>query len=236
MTDSMKTKILVIDDDEKLNRLLVKYLGANDYDVTTATAPSAGLAVLRRLDPGLVVLDVMLPEMNGFEVCKRIRAESRVPILMLTARGDVMDRVVGLELGADDYLAKPFEPRELLARIQSVLRRTTEVSQGRVLESGPLRIDLVIREVTLDGVPVRLTTTEYDSLVFLASNPGKVFNRDQLLDHFRGVGLDAYYRTFDVTLSRLRNKLNDNPKSPRFLKTIWGTGYMFIGKVEHKSV
>jgi DNA-binding response OmpR family regulator len=176
----------------------------------------------------------MLPGMNGFEVCKAIRRDSAVPIIMLTAKGELMDRVVGLELGADDYLAKPFEPRELVARIQSILRRTRSAPQKEVKQFGSLQIDFQKHTVTVDGNPVDLTTNEFAALCLLAKNPGKVLNRDQILDELRGIECDAFNRSVDITISRLRTKLNDDPKSPRFIKTVWGTGYIFIAD-EHKD-
>jgi two-component system phosphate regulon response regulator OmpR len=226
-------RILIIDDDEKLTRLLSTFFRTNAFELEAATTPSAGLQALRASKPDVVILDVMLPEMNGFEVCKRIRAESQVPIIMLTAKGDVTDRVVGLELGADDYLAKPFDPRELLARIRSVLRRGREPAPApAVWRSGPLSVDTGRREASLHGKPLALTTSEYDLLTFFLAHPGAVFDRDQLLDALKGVGVEAYSRSADVTLSRLRAKLGDDPKTPTFFKTVWGSGYMFIAAVE----
>jgi DNA-binding response OmpR family regulator len=170
----------------------------------------------------------MLPEMDGFEVCKTVRLTSNVPIIMLTARGEVTDKVVGLELGADDYLAKPFEPRELVARIQSVLRRTRPLSVTPNLSFNRLIIDLDKRTVLLDESPVDLTTNEFAALALLAENAGKVLNRDQILQELRGIDCDAFNRSVDITMSRLRQKLKDDPRSPEFIKTIWGTGYVFV--------
>jgi len=225
----MNSRILIIDDDEKLNRLLTDYLGKMGFEVLTATLPSQGLEKLEREVPDLVILDVMLPEMDGFEVCRTIRQSSTVPVIMLTARGEVMDRVVGLELGADDYLPKPFEPRELVARIQSVLRRVQAKSNSGVKKIGSLSIDFHKLEVTVDDKPAVLTSSEFECLALLVKNSGKVLNRDQIIEQLRGIEWDAFNRSVDITMSRLRQKLGDDPKNPRFIKTIWGTGYLFIG-------
>jgi DNA-binding response OmpR family regulator len=226
----MPAHLLVIDDDRKLNRLLRDYLGDFGFKVATAATPAEGMQKLRRQPPDLVILDVMLPGQTGFEVCKEIRQHSAVPIIMLTARGEAMDRIVGLELGADDYMAKPFEPRELVARIQAVLRRM----DGRVVTGelvfANLRIDLERRLVWLDDSPVDLTTNEFTILVSMARRPGKVMDRDRLLQELKGMDSEAFNRTVDITMSRLRQKLADDPKFPRFIKTVWGAGYVFIGK------
>jgi DNA-binding response OmpR family regulator len=225
----MNPTILIIDDDAKLNQLLKDFLKDFGFDVVTATHPAKGLKALKQASPDLVILDIMLPEMDGFEVCRAIRQTSNVPIIMLTARGEVTDKVVGLELGADDYLAKPFEPRELVARIQSVLRRTKQPGDNQTLTFERLIIDLDKHIALLDGDPVDLTTNEFAALALLARNAGKVLNRDQILQELRGMDCDAFNRSVDIAVSRLRQKLNDDPKSPEFIKTVWGTGYVFIG-------
>lgn len=225
----MKPTILIIDDDEKLNQLLKDFFKDFGFITITATHPEDGLKKLKKKSPDIVILDIMLPEMNGFEVCKTIRMTSTVPIIMLTAKGDLMDRVVGLELGADDYLAKPFEPRELVARIQSVLRRTHNIEQKQISTFGSMVIDFQKHTVHMDGRPVDLTTNEFAALCLLVKNPGKVLNRDQILDELRGIECEAFNRSVDITMSRLRHKLNDDPKNPDFIKTVWGTGYKFIG-------
>jgi len=224
----MESTILIIDDDEKLNRLLTDFLGEFGFKTLTATHPDEGLKKLNQKSPDLVILDVMLPGMDGFEVCKTIRQYSLVPIIMLTARGELMDRVVGLELGADDYLAKPFEPRELVARIHSILRRAKKIDRTRPQSFDRLEIDFTRHIVKLDGNSVDLTTNEFAALALLSGNPGKVFNRDEILQELRGIDCDAFNRSVDITMSRLRQKLNDDPKSPAFIKTVWGTGYVFI--------
>jgi len=226
----MESTILIIDDDEKLNRLLTDFLSEFGFKTLTANHPEDGLKKLNQKSPDLVILDVMLPGMDGFEVCKTIRQHSLVPIIMLTARGELMDKVVGLELGADDYLPKPFEPRELVARIHSVLRRTKEIDKTRSQCFDRLEIDFSRHIVKLDGDIVDLTTNEFAALVLLAGNPGKVFNRDEILQELRGIDCDAFNRSVDITMSRLRQKLNDDPKNPTFIKTVWGTGYVFIGE------
>jgi len=223
----MNSRLLIIDDDEKLNLLLTDY--QMGFEVISAVLPEEGLQLLEQENPDLVILDVMLPEMDGFEVCRTIRQSSTVPVIMLTARGEVMDRVVGLEIGADDYLPKPFEPRELVARIQSVLRRVQPKNLSAVQKFGGLIIDFQKREVTLDEKIVYLTSNEFECLALLVKNVGKVLDRDQIMEDLRGIEWDAFNRSVDITMSRLRNKLADDPKNPRFVKTIWGTGYLFIG-------
>ncbi len=225
----MNTTLLIIDDDNKLNRLLTRYLEGFGFSLLAATHPEKGMELLKQKAPDLVILDVMLPDTNGFEVCKRIRSSSTVPIIMLTARGDLMDRVVGLELGADDYLPKPFEPRELVARIQSVLRRTRQAPDNRLLERGRLTIDLGRRQAMIDGAQIALTTNEFNALSLLASHPGRVLDRDEILQELRGMDSEAFNRTVDITISRLRQKLGDDPRAPRFIKTVWGAGYVFVG-------
>jgi len=225
----MKPLVLIIDDDPKLNRLLTDYLADFGFQVHSAVTPGEGLKKLRREKPALVILDVMLPEMNGFDLCREIRRDSAVPIVMLTARGEPMDRIIGLEIGADDYLPKPFEPRELVARIQAVLRRAAGPSPGGSQTFGRLRLDTSQHKVWLDGTPLELTTQEFAALALLARHPGQVLDRDRILHELRGMDSDAFNRSVDITMSRLRQKLGDDPKAPAFIKTIWGAGYMFIG-------
>ncbi len=228
----MKHTILIIDDDEKLNELLHDYLTKYGFDVVSATHPFDGLELVASKNPDLIILDIMLPEMDGFEVCKQIRQNSSIPIVMLTARGEVTDKVVGLELGADDYLPKPFEPRELVARIQSVLRRSSNNSKQSqsVLKFGALVVNLENHEVTIGNEIVDLTSTEYELLSLFVKNPGKVLSRDQIMEWVSGIEWESFNRSVDVLVSRLRNKLKDDPKHPIYLKTIWGTGYLFLAK------
>jgi len=225
-------KILLIDDDEKLGGLLGNYFDRFDLELISATLPSVGLGKLASEDPDLVILDVMLPEQDGFEVCRTIRKTSAVPIIMLTARGEVTDRIVGLEIGADDYLPKPFEPRELVARIQNVLRRSgpQAAGEGGELNYRDLAINTERRTVELDGHPLELTTMEYQLLVLFAENPGRTFSRDEILNELRGIDAQIFSRSVDILVSRLRQKLNDTAKQPRYIKTVWGTGYTFVGE------
>jgi DNA-binding response OmpR family regulator len=228
----VKKHILIIDDDKKLNKLLKEYLQKYDFQVATAVDPQSGMKAIRTTNPDLIILDIMLPEKDGFEVCKEIRQEYIVPIIMLTARGDVTDRIVGLEMGADDYLAKPFEPRELLARIQSVLRRSSRTEKKDIFRYRGLSVDLKRHTVMVDDKLLEITTTEFKILSLLIKQPGKVFSRDALMDSLRGIEWDVYDRSVDVLISRLRQKLDDHPKHPRFIRTIHGTGYTFIGAEE----
>lgn len=225
-------KILLIDDDEKLGGLLGTYFDRFDLELIAATLPSVGLEKLTEEEPDLVILDVMLPEQDGFEVCRTIRKTSSVPIIMLTARGEVTDRIVGLEIGADDYLPKPFEPRELVARIQNVLRRSgpAEEDVAAELHYKDLAINTDRRTVELEGHPLELTTMEYQLLVLFASNPGRTYSRDEILNELRGIDAQIFSRSVDILVSRLRHKLNDTAKQPRFIKTVWGTGYTFVGE------
>ncbi|MEN8223151.1 MAG: response regulator transcription factor [Acidobacteriota bacterium] len=221
-------KILVIDDDKKLNELLKEYLAKFDLKVISETDPVKGLKERKKTDPDLVILDVMMPGMDGFEVCRKIREESSVPIIMLTARGEVSDRVVGLELGADDYLPKPFEPRELAARIQSILRRGRLDTSSDIRSSGELKMNLKNHKVMIGEKRLELTSAEFEILKMFLKRPGMVFTRNQILEHLWEIEWDVYNRSVDVLVSRLRQKLGDDPKDPRFIKTIWGAGYMFL--------
>jgi DNA-binding response OmpR family regulator len=230
----MRPRVLVIDDDAKLTALLGTYLADFGMHTVAAANPADGFRALHAQRPELVILDVMLPGMSGFDVCRTIRRTDSVPIIMLTARGEVADRVVGLELGADDYLPKPFEPRELVARIQSVLRRPRAVER-KVRRFGPLEVDVARRQAALDGAPIELTTNEFEFLRLLTDQPGTVLDRDRILEALRGIEHEAFNRTVDVTVSRLRQKLGDDPKAPRFIRTVWGTGYVFIAPETHED-
>ena len=225
----MKHRVLIIDDDEKLNALLQEYLGRFELTVSAVSHPESGLRLLRREKPDILILDVMLPAMDGFAVCKKVRETSRIPIIMLTARGEVADRIVGLELGADDYLPKPFEPRELVARIQAVLRRGAPAEKEGKVRVGALEIDWDTQSAAVDGEAVALTTAEFELLGLLVRRPGSVLTRDRIMEQIRGTDWEAYDRSIDVLVSRLRQKLGDDPKSPRFIRTVWGKGYKFIG-------
>jgi two-component system, OmpR family, response regulator len=225
------TRILLIDDDEKLGELLKAYFKRFDMQLDSAVRPSEGLVKLARDKPDLVILDGMLPEQDGFDVCRTIRKQSSVPVVMLTARVDVTDRIVGIEIGADDYLPKPFEPRELVVRIQAVLRRARGRSgDEKVLRFGDLEINTERRTAELAGTPLDLTTMEYQLLVLFATNPGRTYNRDEILNELRGIDAQLFSRSVDILVSRLRQKLGDTSRQPRFIKTIWGTGYAFVGE------
>lgn len=220
------TTILLIDDDEALAPPLQTYFAQFDLQLISAAHPAKGLEILKSQDPELVILDVMLPDMDGFEVCRQIRKVSEIPVLMLTARGEVMDRIVGLELGADDYLSKPFEPRELVARIQNILRRTGNHSEkeAKTLSFNPLEINMETQSVTLSGKEINLTSTEYRLLVLLAQSPGKPFSRDEIINALKGVDAELFTRAVDIAVSRLRKKLEPTD----FIKTVWGSGYSFL--------
>ena len=218
-------RILLIDDDELLAAPLASFFKRFEFELDSATRPSAGLAKLRSRAFDAAILDVMLPEMDGFALCREIRRESDIPIIMLTARGDVMDRVVGLEIGADDYLPKPFEPRELLARLQTVLRRARVPSARPALAFDGLALDLERRQVHCMGQPVELTGTEFDLLALLAGEPQKVFSRDDILNRLRGVEVELQTRAVDILISRLRKKLEPLD----CIKTLRNVGYTFAG-------
>ena len=219
----------MLDDDAKLNALLGRYLRQSNFSVEAVTHPDEGLRALRQRRPDVVILDVMLPDMDGFAVCRAIREESSVPIIMLTARGDVADRIAGLELGADDYLPKPFEPRELLARMQAVLRRGAKTAPEDRMHVGPLEVNWTTSRARLDGRMLSLTPAEFELLSLLVRNRGRVLSRDRILDATHGIDLEAYDRSIDVLVSRLRQKLGDDPKTPTFIQTVRGTGYRFVG-------
>jgi two-component system, OmpR family, phosphate regulon response regulator OmpR len=224
----MAGKVLIIDDDTRLSAMLSDYLSDAGFSVNSAADGMAGLAALQRHAPDAVILDIMLPDLDGFEVCRRIRATSDVPVLMLTAKGEETDRIVGLEIGADDYLPKPFSPRELQARLKAILRRGQHRERNsEVLRFGRLEIDRSSRSVSLDGKDRSLTSHQFDLLVALAENAGRVLSRDQLMDMVRGEELAAYDRSIDVHISRIRAIIEPNPKHPRRLITVRGAGYVF---------
>jgi DNA-binding response OmpR family regulator len=228
-------KILLIDDDEKLADLLKNYLSSFDIRLTSALTPDDGLKLLEKDSFDIVLLDVMLPEKDGFEVCRIIRKTSDIPVIMLTARGELTDRVVGLEIGADDYVAKPFEPRELVARIRRLHERSHQAPNDKgILRFGALEVDIDRRLASLNGETLDLTSMEFQLLQLLCSNPGKNFSRDEIQNFLRGIDSNFFSRSIDIMISRLRHKLHDVSKNPVFIKTVWGTGYAFIGKREEK--
>jgi len=222
-------KVLLIDDDERLGNLLTDYFSKFEISLTASQHPEEGLERLRTEAFDFVLLDVMLPERDGFEVCRLIRKESQVPIIMLTARGELADRVVGLEIGADDYVSKPFEPRELVARIERLHKRMSHLAtKARVLHFDGLSIDTVKRKLEVNGTDVELTTMEYQLLELLARSPGKNFSRDEIQNGLRGVEADIYSRSIDIMISRIRQKLKNAGIDRDVIKTVWGTGYSFI--------
>ena len=223
----MTARILLIEDDPRLAAMLIEYLGQAGLRVDHAGTGSEGLARQRRETFDALVLDLMLPDMDGLAVCRAVRADGNTPILMLTARGDTMDRVVGLELGADDYLPKPFEPRELLARLRAVLRRNRSGEAADVLRFGRLEIDRGGRVVRLDGEPRPLTSYQFALLTTLAERAGRVLSRDALMDALKGESVEAFDRSIDVHVSRIRAAIEDDPKHPRRIITVRGTGYVF---------
>jgi len=207
--------------------MVSEYLGEAGFQVSTAATGGAGLAQLGREPYDALVLDLMLPDIDGLEVCRQLRATSDTPVLMLTARGDTMDRVVGLEIGADDYLPKPFEPRELLARLRAILRRRQSSRASDVLRFGRLEIDRDARVVRVDGAERSLTGHQFTLLVALAEKAGRVLSRDTLMDLVKGEALEAFDRSIDVHVSRIRAAIEDDPKKPRRLLTVRGAGYVF---------
>ncbi len=229
MTKKKQYRLLMIDDDASLNKLLVEYFDRFGHKLTTATTAGDGRYLLRRDDPDLLILDVMLPDADGMELCRQIREESDIPIVMLTARGDVPDRVLGLEYGADDYIPKPFEPRELVARVETLMRRSRETPARRLMAGGGLILETETRRVTLGGKEIDLTSTEFELLRILMDSRGRVLSREMLLRKLRGIDADIYDRSVDMLISRLRKKLADDSRSPRFIKTVWRNGYQFVG-------
>ncbi len=224
----MAERILLVEDEPRLAAMIRDYLGEAGLLVSIAGTGEAAVAAQARDGFDAVVLDLMLPDIDGLEVCRRIRARSEVPILMLTARGDTMDRVVGLELGADDYLPKPFEPRELLARLRAILRRERGGSRrSEIMRFGRLEIDLGARQVRLDGEPKPLTGHQFALLAVLAENAGRVMSRDALMDRISGTSLEPFDRSIDVHISRIRAAIEDDPKQPRRVITLRGAGYVF---------
>ncbi|WP_437330373.1 response regulator transcription factor [Sorangium sp. So ce381] len=222
--------IVYIEDDEKLARLTARYLESHNMRVTVAAEPREGIACVLRERPDVILLDLMLPEIDGFEVCQKLRARVDTPIIMVTARGEETDRVLGLEGGADDYIAKPFSARELLARIRAQARRARGLAgptSERRLVTGSLAIDPAARRAIFDGAELSLTTYEFDLLYTLAGRAGRVLTREQLVDLVRGSADEAFDRSIDVHISHLRRKLGDDPRSPRIIKTVRGIGYVF---------
>jgi DNA-binding response OmpR family regulator len=222
------TKVLVVDDEPTIREIVVSYLERDGFKTLEAADGNRARELLESDPPDLVVLDVMLPGTDGLELCRWIRSRSRLPVIMLTARGEESDRIVGLELGADDYVTKPFSPRELAARVRTVLRRAvTDVVADESLSYDGLVVDSATREVTRDGDPIRLTAREFDLLWFLASHPRRVFSREHLMRRVWGYSAALDTGTVTVHMRRLREKIEDDPSHPRHLETVWGVGYRF---------
>jgi two-component system phosphate regulon response regulator OmpR len=220
-------RVLLIEDDSRLAAMVSEYLGGAGYSVTVASSGMHGLERLGSAPYDALVLDLSLPDIDGLEVCRRLRARWDLPVLMLTARGDAMDRVVGLEIGADDYLPKPFEPRELLARLKAILRRGRPRTASPLLRFGRLEIDRDARTVRLEGKERTITSFQFALLVTLAENAGRVLSRDALMDLMKGEKLEAFDRSIDVHVSRIRAAIEDDPKKPRRIITVRGAGYVF---------
>ena len=225
----MGERILLVEDDPRLAEMLSEYLGQAGLRVTLAALGATALERISSAEYDALVLDLMLPDMDGLELCRRLRTTSDTPVLMLTARGDAIDRIIGLELGADDYLPKPFEPRELLARLRAVLRRRARPRDSRepALRFGRLEIDSAARAVRLDGVSRELTSHQFNLLLALAQHAGRVLSRDALMDMVRGDHLEPFDRSIDVHMSRIRAAIEDDPKKPRRVITVRGAGYLF---------
>jgi DNA-binding response OmpR family regulator len=231
-SDMSGETILIVDDEPTIVEVVELYLRREGFEVLTAADGQAALSAVQRQRPDLVVLDLMLPGMSGLDVTRQIRAGGALPIIMLTARGEETDRVVGLELGADDYVTKPFSPRELVARVKAVLRRaqpqpTPGPADAHAITIGGLRLDAAARSVALDGQPIGLTAREFDLLLFLMRHPGQVFTREQLLDNVWGYTFASDMSTVTVHIRRLREKIERDPTNPTFLQTVWGVGYRF---------
>jgi len=233
-------RILLVEDDPRLAEMLTEYLSQAGFRVTHAPTGGAAMEHIAAAEIDAVILDLMLPDMDGLDVCRKLRATSDVPVLMLTARGDAIDRIVGLEIGADDYLPKPFEPRELLARLRAILRRRVDVRHVEAqrgatgtpagedfLRFGRLEIDPAAHAARLDGVPCELTAYQFDLLLVLAKHAGRVLSRDALMDLLKGEPLEAFDRSIDVHMSRIRAAVEDDPKKPRRIITVRGAGYLF---------
>jgi DNA-binding response OmpR family regulator len=227
----MGRTILVVDDEARIVKLVRDYLERAGFDVLAAHDGETALVMARRERPDLVVLDLMLPGVDGLDVCRRLRQESGVPIIMLTARVEEADRVVGLELGADDYVAKPFSPRELVARVRATLRRANgEVGPATTLRAADVELDTAALTATIAGQPLDLTPTEFQLLATLVRQPGRIFSREQLLGAVHGVTFDGYDRSIDSHVKNLRRKMEPDPRQPRYIQTVYGVGYRFVGR------
>lgn len=232
----MGKRVLIVDDDNKLRKLLKEYLEGAEFQVLGLADGGSVMKMIAEESPDMVILDIMLPKKSGLELLKEIRQGSRIPVIMLTARGEEADRVIGLELGADDYLPKPFSPRELMARINAVLRRSAPEGksgkaedEGMLLRVGDLVLNKAKQTLVREGEEIPLSSTEYRILKAMMENPNRVLSRDQLMNLSRGKDFMAFDRSIDVHVSKLRAKLETDSRAPKYIKTIWGTGYMFVG-------
>jgi DNA-binding response OmpR family regulator len=224
----LNKKVLVVDDERKIVDLIRAYLEKQDYEVIAAFDGERAIEMARREKPDLIVLDLNLPAVDGLDVFRSVRTHSNIPIIMLTARGDDVDKLVGLEMGADDYVTKPFSPRELVARVKAVLRRAGgEAPQGEEIKFDEVSIDLRSHLVRKNGDEVTVTPTEFRLLEIFARNPGRVFSRSELLDLAQGYNFEGFERTIDVHIKNLRQKLEDNPREPKYIVTVYGIGYRF---------
>jgi DNA-binding response OmpR family regulator len=220
-------RILLIEDDPRLAEMVKNSLGEAGFSVTVSPIVMAAIALVARVIFDALVLDLMLPDMDGLEVCRQIRARSQTPILMLTARGDAMDRVVGLEIGADDYLPKPFEPREMLARLRAILRRRGREQRVDLLRFGALELDSGARKARLNGIECELTDYQFSLLLVLAQHPGRVMSREAIMEMMKNERLESFDRSIDVHISRIRAAIEDDPRKPRRIITVRGSGYVF---------
>lgn len=225
----MPEKILLIDDEAKITRTLKLYLEQAGYKTVSVQDGALAMPAFHHERPDLVILDILLPHQDGWEICRQIRSTSRVPIIMLTAQGEETDRIVGLELGADDYIAKPFSPREVVARVRAVFRRTQgQVQPPRMLEAGPVTLSIEQHAAAINGTTVELTPIEFDLLATLLQHPGQVFTRLQLLENTQDAAYEGYERAIDQHIKNLRAKLGDDARNPRYILTVYGVGYKFV--------
>ncbi len=231
----MSARVLLVEDDTRLATMVADYLGEAGFRTTRAATGAAAMQLAASTDFDAMILDLMLPDADGLDLCRRVRAKSDIPVLMLTARGDPLDRVVGLEIGADDYLPKPFEPRELLARLRAILRRRVAPQTALVLRFGRLEIDRNAREVRVDGERKTITSHQFELLAALAERPGRVLSRGALLELVRGTAPDDFDRSIDVHISRLRAAIEDDPQHPRRILTLRGAGYVFAKEQDREA-
>jgi len=229
MPTSSSKKILIIDDEQRIVEIVKAYLEREGYRTIVAYDGRTALALARKEHPSLIILDLMLPEISGWDVCRTLRAESDVPIIMLTARDDTTDKIVGLELGADDYVSKPFDPKELVSRVKAVLRRYSAKPKRSLINLGELLIDLEKRQVRRGEAEIQLTALEFDLLRTMAENPGRVYSRMQLLDKVQDEAYEGYERTIDSHIKNLRKKIEPDSEHPRYILTVYGVGYKVGG-------